>query len=134
MLLSEVIDSVGDRVFTWLTSTPRGLVLVIGKDEGSAQRLPVPAGAVQAVMARYGRPASGDVEAMLESLELGIVLDDGGSLSAFRFQPRYDVFAKQYLAWQRPGEPALVELAVSVSAALTHLALALKSKSPPNQG
>jgi hypothetical protein len=102
---------------------------------GSAgELLPLPPGALVAVMKRYGKPlaiggedapAPPDVAALVaggvpveESLELG----EGYTLVRFRFLRRYDVIARDYLALFRPDGEALCELATAVSAALDHLA------------
>jgi hypothetical protein len=89
--------------------------------------MPLPDGAVAAVMRKFGKPLAEDVDerAVVEQLELG----DGTSLTRFRFLPRYDVIARDYIAWNNPPETTLCELATSVAAALTHLAYAAREKS-----
>ena len=89
---------------------------------------PLPDGAVEAVLARYGKPmaiAEGDL-AKVESLDLG----NGRSLVRFRFRPRFDVIARDYLALYVPNEEPICELAVAVTAALEHLAKSLASAQP----
>jgi hypothetical protein len=46
-----------------------------------------------------------------------------------RFLPHYDVIAKDYLFWVRPGAPTLAELSITVCAALSHLGRALAARS-----
>ena len=86
--------------------------------------LALPDGAVDAVMKRYGKPlavASEDLHA-LETLEIG----GGRRLVRFRFMPRYDVIARDYIALfdTDPSNEPVCELATSVTAALDHLARA----------
>ena len=82
----------------------------------------LPGGALEAVLARYGKPmafAESDLS-VVESLDLG----QGRRLVRFRFRPRYDVIARDYLALCTPGEEPRCELAVTVTGALEHLARA----------
>jgi hypothetical protein len=91
------------------------LALVTGPDAA-----PLPEGAVEAVLARYGKPmelAESDA-AIEESLDLG----QGRRLIRFRFRPRFDVIARDYLALCVPGQDPVCELAVAVTGALEHLA------------
>lgn len=82
--------------------------------------LPLPDGALEAVMRRYGKPLEAKAEEMMvdERLDLG----DGSSLVRFRFMRRYDVIARDYLVLYRPDGEALCEMATSITAALDHLA------------
>jgi hypothetical protein len=100
---------------TTLRADEAGLSLVTG-----ALAAPLPEGALEAVLARYGKPlafAESDA-ATEESLELG----QGRRLIRFRFRPRFDVIARDYLALCVPGEDPICELAVTVTGALEHLA------------
>jgi len=83
--------------------------------------LPLVPGAVQRVMLRYGGVLSEELMSTIDGLAPNLTLEDQSTLSSFRFRPRYDVIAKDYLVWRRAGEPPRLELAVSVAAALTHL-------------
>ena len=56
--------------------------------------------------------------AVEESLDLGL----GRRLIRFRFRPRFDVIARDYLALCVPGQDPVCELAVAVTGALEHLA------------
>jgi len=107
---------------TLLRADEAGLALITG-----AQAAPLPEGALEAVLARYGKPlafAESDV-AIEESLELG----PGRRLIRFRFRPRFDVIARDYLALCVPGEDPICELAVTVTGALEHLARSLAQAS-----
>jgi len=82
--------------------------------------LPLPDGALEAVMKRYGKPLDAQDGDMMvdERLELG----DGRALVRFRFMRRYDVIARDYLVlYEAEGDP-LCEMATSIAAALDHLA------------
>jgi hypothetical protein len=105
----------GSLVRTTLVTHDGGLALVTG-----SRSEPLPDGAVEAVLARYGKPMAIalDQAAVEESLELGL----GRRLVRFRFRPRYDVIARDYLALSVPGEDPVCELAVAVTGALEHLA------------
>lgn len=83
-------------------------------------RLPLPDGALDAVMKRYGKALDAPESEMMvdERLELG----DGRALVRFRFMRRYDVIARDYLVLYRRDEEPLCEMATSITAALDHLA------------
>ena len=87
---------------------------------------PLPAGALDAVMRRYGKPLDAPEREMMidERLELG----DGAALVRFRFLRRYDVIARDYLVLYREGAEPLCEMATSVTAALDHLARRLAAQ------
>jgi hypothetical protein len=89
----------------------------------------LPAGAVEAVLARYGKPmAIAEEDAGIEeSLDLG----HGRRLVRFRFRPRFDVIARDYIALCVPGQDPVCELAVAVTGALEHLARAWAAAHPP---
>jgi hypothetical protein len=117
LTIHEADDGSGALVRTHLVSDGDDLELRVG-DASS----PLPAGALDAVMKRFGRPLAEDVppEHVAERLELTY----GRALVRFRFRPRYDVIARDYLAYYAPGEEPVCELATAVSAALEHLARA----------
>jgi len=86
----------------------------------SGEVMPLPDGALEAVMKRYGKALAADPKDMMvdEELDLG----EGRRLVRFRFMSRYDVIARDYLVLYDPeGEP-LCELATAITAALDHLA------------
>lgn len=82
---------------------------------------PLPPGALEAVMARFGAPFDPS-----ESLVRVDALDLGGGrvLRHVRHLARYDVIARDYLLYERPDGEALGALATTVTAALSHLARA----------
>ncbi len=82
---------------------------------------PLPAGVIEPVMRRYGMPLErGARVAEVACLDLG----EGARLRHVRHLARYDVIAKDWLVYERPGTEALCALAVEVTGALTHLARA----------
>ncbi len=92
--------------------------LCVRVDSGPA--MPLPDGALERVMHRYGRPLADDIAADGPALDLG----GGRVLRRLRFRPRYDVIARDYLVFEEPGQEPLAELAIAVTAALVHLARA----------
>lgn len=103
---------------TCLQADEGGLSLVTG-----SRAAPLPDGALEAVLTRYGKPlAFAEADAPVEeALELG----QGRRLIRFRFRPRFDVIARDYLALCVPGQDPVCELAVTVTGALEHLARSL---------
>jgi hypothetical protein len=81
---------------------------------------PLPEGALEAVLKRFGKPLESAEVPAEEALEL----DDGKRLVRFRFLRRYDVIARDYVVLFVPGEEPLCDLATSVAAALDHLSRA----------
>lgn len=113
---------------TWLQSG--GEELEFETSSGARSRLELPPGAVQRVMQRYGEELSEELESEVAASRVSIELSDGSSLCAFRYRPRYDVIAKDYVVWRVPDQPSRIQLAVTVAAALTHLARALTANTP----
>jgi len=116
--IHERTTELGTLQQTTLVVHDGGLALVTG-----SQTAPLPDGAVEAVLARYGKPmaiAESDA-AVEESLDLG----EGRRLIRFRFRPRFDVIARDYLALCVPGQDPVCELAIAVTGALEHLARSL---------
>lgn len=121
LLLLETHQESGETARVWLEGRVSGLTL---KREGfgpEPELLPLVPGAVQRVMLRYGGVPSEDLVSTVEGLAAELTLEDQSTLATFRFRPKYDVIAKDYIAWRCSGESARLELAVSVAAALTHL-------------
>lgn len=113
--IHETTGEAGEAIRTKLAASDDGLVLFVGDDA-----LPLPDGALQAVMKRYGKPLDAPESEMMidERLELG----DGRALVRFRFMRRYDVIARDYLVLHQPESEPLCEMATSITAALDHLA------------
>ncbi len=91
--------------------------VVLHQRPGTSAGLPLAAIAV--VMRRYGRPfdSAGPVASEL-------VLPDGSRLWVFRHHAAVDATGRDYVAWQSAtaSEPPLAAIAISVAAALRHLA------------
>lgn len=82
---------------------------------------PLPAGVIEPVLRRYGMPLEPDADVTeVGRLELG----SATRLRHVRHLARYDVIAKDWLVYERPGEEPLCALAVTVAGALAHLARA----------
>ena len=113
--IHETTDEAGAPVRTRLVHEDGVLALAVG-----AELLPLPDGALAAVMKRYGKALDAPEADMMidERLELG----DGCALVRFRFMRRYDVIARDYLVLHRPDAEPLCEMATSITAALDHLA------------
>src|SRR5436190_16448122 len=75
------------------TPSSRGGVGGEAPDEGDDQALPLPDGAIDAVMRRFGKPLEGELPRIEETLDLG----GGRKLVRFRFLSRFDVIARDYL-------------------------------------
>ena len=116
IIIHETTDPEGELIRTRLANDEGRLALVVDDDDV----LPLPEGAVEAVMKRYGKPMADPVDpkTVAERLELA----EGRALVRFRFMARYDVIARDYLALYAPGAEPVCELATSVTAALDHLA------------
>jgi hypothetical protein len=121
--IHETTDASGAPVRTCLSHEDGALALTVGTEV-----LPLPQGALEAVMARYGKPLDAPEGEMMidERLELG----EGGALVRFRFMRRYDVIARDYLVLYRADGEPLCEMATSITAALDHLARRFASLTP----
>jgi hypothetical protein len=95
-----------------------GLEVSVGAEPAVALTLH----ALERVMDRYARPLADDVRAEGPRLEL----DDGRALVMLRHLARYDVIARDFLVFERPGAPAVAELATSIAAPIVHLARAAR--------
>jgi hypothetical protein len=104
-----------------------GGALVVATAEGD---FPLPDGALDAVMARYGKPLEpGEALAGVAALDLGA----GRALRHVRHLARYDVIARDYLVYDRPDGEALCALATTVAGALEHLARAASTRAIAGQ-
>lgn len=77
--------------------------------------------AVDRVMCRYGLPLDDGVVLDGDALDAG----DGRRLRRLRHHAPVDATGRDYLVWERPGEPPLAVLATHATAALRYLALRL---------
>ena len=126
LLVSEHVDADGGVERTLLIGSADAVLLAVlrhGEEgaEASVQALAeIPAGALDAVMRRYGKPLAEDVPEPEPVLALG----NGAVLSTFRHLARFDVIARDYV-YYRPGadSPGLAALSVTVAAALRFLAV-----------
>jgi len=93
-------------------------VIVLVDDEGV---FPLPEGAIEAVMKRYGAPfAPEEVAPIVGEIALG----EGDLLRHVRHLAGYDVIAKDYLVHLTARTEPLCALATTVAGALSHLARA----------
>ncbi len=115
-VVDERIDDRGAARCTRLETVPGGLRVVVGEEEAGFVSL----AALDAVMARYGKPLAEDVTPRGPSLDLG----DGRALHRLRHLARYDVIARDFIVLVRPEREPLAELATTIAGALVHLARA----------
>jgi len=95
-----------------------GDALVLVSSDGERKRA-LPAGALDAVMKRYGLPLEDDVKlSEIDALDVG----EGARLRHVRHLARFDVIAKDWLVYERAGEEPLCALATTVAGALDYLA------------
>jgi hypothetical protein len=95
--------------------------LLLFSDDGE---LALPAGALRAVMVRYGAPFDAEVMSQSQgSLELGV----GANLRHVRHLAGYDVIARDYLVYSEPGLEPVCAMATNVAGALRYLGLAAKN-------
>ncbi|WP_394829481.1 hypothetical protein [Pendulispora albinea] len=108
----------GSRVGTHVSAADEGRALRLVVDGALDHELPI--AVLEQVMARYGKPLAEGVVPGGPRIELG----DGRALCMLRHRGRYDVIARDYLVFERPGGPPLAELSTSIAGALLHLARA----------
>ncbi len=113
LIIDERITDSGATERVALFFRDGALVLRVGTSERAA----LPLGALATVMARYGKPLAPEVARGGPSIDAG-----GNVVEMLRYRPRYDVIAKDYLVYSAPGREPLAALAVTVTAALLHLA------------
>ena len=90
-------------------------VLAIISDGGT---FVLPEGAVEAVMARFGKP----LEPSEHLVHVGVIeLGDGRVLRHVRHLARYDVIARDYLVYDARDREPMCALATTVAGALDHL-------------
>jgi hypothetical protein len=88
-------------------------------DDGTGGELSI--AALDRVMVRYGLPLDTAIQLDGESLDLG----GGRRLRRLRHHAPVDATGRDYLVWERPGEPPLAVIATHATAALRYLALRL---------
>jgi hypothetical protein len=117
-LIDERLDAAGAPHRTALRPRADGELDV----EEDGQRLgALSALALRTVMRRYGRPLDDDVQVTGPALQLG---DE--RLRRMRWRAAVDAIGRDYLVWE-DASGAVAALAVSVTAALRHLATARRS-------
>jgi len=77
--------------------------------------------ALDRVMVRYGLPLGASVQLDGEALDLG----EGRRLRRLRYHTPVDATGRDYLVWERAGEPPLAVIATHATAALRYLVLRL---------
>ena len=117
--IHEFILPSGELSSVFLRREGERLLLVSDDDE-----LALPAGALRAVMVRYGAPF--DAEAMSQS-QGSLELEAGANLRHVRHLAGYDVIARDYLVYSEPGLEAVCAMATNVAGALRYLGLAAKN-------
>jgi hypothetical protein len=113
--IDEFVQPDGSSAITYLHIVEQRIMLLapaLGE-----QQLPIVM--IAAVMKRYGRAFDSD-----GPIAGQLTLPDGARLWMFRHHAIVDATGRDYLAWQsnNPAEPALACVAVTVAAALRHLA------------
>jgi hypothetical protein len=88
--------------------------------EGETERL-LPEGCLPPVFEKFAVPLAEDVALEGDAMELPGEL----RLTRFRYRPRFDVIARDYLALERPGREPRAALGPTIAGALRHLATAL---------
>ena len=112
LLLDERIRADGAHSRTWATSD--GERVLIRDDDGASGDLAVDV--VDHVMRRYGRPLDGAIAKDGEALRCGRY-----TLRRLHHHALVDAEGRDYLVWERPGEPPLVCVAATATAALRFL-------------
>ncbi|HEY4243877.1 MAG TPA: hypothetical protein VGM88_28885 [Kofleriaceae bacterium] len=130
LLLDERILADGVHARTWARLADDARV-ELSEDLGPTGSLSI--GALDRVMARYGRPLEAGVAAEGEALEL----PGGYRLRRLRFHAIVDATGRDYLVWERPDGEPLAAVATMVTAALRYLvarlADATAGRTPPQE-
>jgi hypothetical protein len=117
LLLDERILGDGTHARTYASHVDGNLQ--VEDENGACGMLSI--AALDRVMVRYGLPLEEGVALVGDALELG----DGRALRRLRYHTPVDATGRDYLVWQRPGEPPLAVLATHATAALRYLVLRL---------
>jgi hypothetical protein len=122
--IREITDANGALAGVFLRQV--GGVLEIVSDTDAVA---LPAGALAAVMARYGAPFDPDAAI---SVVATLALEAGAGAATLRHVRHlagYDVIARDYLVYQAAGAEPLCALSATVARALAHLAAAVRARS-----
>jgi hypothetical protein len=122
LLLDERIGADGAVSRTWGTADAG--YLHVAADDGAHGKLS--ADALDRVMVRYGKELDAAIALDGDALELGA----GRRLRRLRHHAPVDATGRDYLVWERAGEPPLAAIATGVTAALRYLVLRLASAEP----
>jgi hypothetical protein len=117
ILLDERILSDGRHSRSW--ARREGERVHISDDDGTAGALSV--AALDRVMVRYGRPLDEAIALEGDALDLG----EGRRLRRLHHHAAVDTEGRDYLVWERPGEPPLAVIATHATAALRYIVLRL---------
>ncbi len=128
LLLLETFGDEGRSARTVLRREDDALVLALDDDEYEIEPK-----LVFAVFARYAKELDPSVTMPddADTLALDVTSGSGSRLVRLRHLARFDVIARDYLVLVREGQPALVELATAITAALVHLVSAARSAHSP---
>jgi hypothetical protein len=116
--IHELILPSGELSGVFLARAGEQLLLV--SDEGE---LPLPAGALPAVMRRYGSPFDPEAQSQVQG---ELALPGDARLQHVRHLAGYDVIARDYLVYTEPEVEPVCVMATTVAGALRHLAQAAK--------
>jgi hypothetical protein len=127
--IHETTSASGALSAVYVQASNGALALVT--DDGT---FPLPEGALEAVMLRYGAPL--DPASHLVPVAT-LALGEGRALRHVRHLATYDVIARDHLVYDAPGKEPLCALATTVAGAFDHLARAAAregEKPPGRQG
>ena len=124
LLLDERIREDGVHLRTSARVASERDRVQISDDDGTAGELSV--AALDRVMVRYGRELDPEIPLDGDSLALA----GGYRLRRLRHHAPVDATGRDYLVWERPGEPPLAVVATMATAALRYLVLRLAAERP----
>jgi hypothetical protein len=122
LLLDERILADGRFARSWASLADGGARVRLDDDDGGSGALSI--AALDRVMCRYGLPLEATVALQGDALELG----EGRRLSRLRYHTPVDATGRDYLVWERPGEPPRAVIATHATAALRYLVLRLEAE------
>lgn len=124
LLLDERILGDGRHARTFATLD--GEHLQIADDDGHTG--PLSFAALDRVMCKYGLPLDETIALTGEGIELA-----GCRLRRLRYHAPVDAEARDYLVWEKPGEPPLAVIATHATAALRYLVLRIQGERGPSE-